>query len=76
MSAGGVYRGVAKNAASMSNSLPSTESMRHRDYCCGIHGAARERKGIKRGTSAARRRYEKTVIAEGLEEADDQERGL
>ena len=27
------------------------------DHCCGIHGAARERSGIKRGTSAARRRY-------------------
>jgi hypothetical protein len=32
------------------------------DHCCGIHGAARERKGIKRGTSAARRRHDKEVI--------------
>ena len=32
------------------------------DHCCGIHGAARERKGIKKGTSAARRRYGKQLI--------------
>lgn len=32
------------------------------DHCCGIHGAARERKGIKKGTSAARRRYDKALL--------------
>ena len=37
-----------------------------RDHCCGIHGAARERKGIKKGTSAARRRYEKELIDQEL----------
>jgi len=39
-----------------------------RDHCCGIHGAARERKGRKRGTSAARRRHEKELIRGELEE--------
>jgi hypothetical protein len=36
------------------------------DHCCGIHGAARERKGIKHGTVTARRRWDKTVIQQAL----------
>lgn len=72
MSAGGVYSRVAKNAATMANTLPSTQSMRHFDNCCGIHGAARRRKGEKRGTSAARRRFDKEVIKEVCEELDNE----
>jgi hypothetical protein len=66
VSAGVVYERVERNAASMVGPLPSTQSVRHRDWCCGIHGAARHRKGIKRGTSAARRRFEKVVIQREL----------
>lgn len=62
MSASGVFSKVQYNAATMSNSLPSTESERHMDNCCGIHGAARRRKGIKRGTVAARRRLDKQIV--------------
>lgn len=62
MSAGGVVRKIQRNDGSMHNGLPSSESMKRNDYCCGIHGAARERKGIKRGTSSARRRLDKAVI--------------
>ncbi len=68
MSAKSVYRQVVKNAASMSNGLPSTQYLKMFDHCCGIHGAARERKGIKRGTSAARRRYEKDLIRRELDD--------
>ena len=39
------------------------------DHCCGIHGAARERKGIKKGTSAARRRYDKGLVEKEMEQA-------
>lgn len=56
------------NASSMANSLPSTESMRHRDACRGIHGHAKARRGIKRGAAAARRRFDKEVITRELEE--------
>ena len=62
MSAGGVMKHVQVNDQSMYNGLPSTESMRHRDWCCGVHGAAKWRRGIKKGTSAARRRYGRKVI--------------
>lgn len=70
MSAGGVKEHVRRNAASMSGKLPSTQSMRHYDWCCGIHGAARHRKGIKRGTSAARRRVDKELISRELKNED------
>ena len=42
----------------------------HYDHCCGIHGAMRERRGIKKGTSAARRRHAKTLIQRELTEND------
>lgn len=69
MSASEVMSRVKKNPASMANGLPSTESVRHYDWCCGIHGAARHRKGVKRGTSAARRRDEKRIIRAAMEES-------
>lgn len=53
---------VKRNDKSMGNGLPSAQERKTYDQCCGIHGAARERKGIKRGTNAARRRYEKDLI--------------
>lgn len=62
MAAGETMRRVKKNSSRMSNTLPSSESIRHYDWCRGIHGAARNRRGIKRGTSAARRRNDKEVI--------------
>ena len=63
----GVVKRVQDNDASMYNALPSTAVTKYEDHCCGIHGAARERKGIKRGTSAARRRHDKQVIKEEVE---------
>lgn len=53
---------VLRNDASMSNSLESSSAVKREDQCCGIHGAIRERRGAKRATSAARRRYEKKLI--------------
>lgn len=53
---------VDKSPQTMANTLPSSESIKHMDWCCGIHGAARWRRGAKRGTSAARRRLEKDEI--------------
>lgn len=64
MSAGGVMNRVKNNDATMANTLPSAESVRHHDWCRGIHGAAKARRGIKRGTSAARRRHDQQVIKE------------
>ncbi len=69
MAAGKSYGRVVRNDASMGNMLPSAKHGQHHDYCCGIHGAARERKGIKRGTSAARRRHDKLVIKDEQYEA-------
>jgi len=46
MSATSAMDRVKFNDSSMHNSLSSSESMKHHDHCCGIHGAARERKGI------------------------------
>lgn len=71
MSAKLVLRRVEYNSATMANTLPSSESVKRRDKCCGIHGAARERKGIKDGTSSARRRYDKRIILLSLEEIYD-----
>mgnify|MGYP001564356166 CR=1 FL=1 len=67
MSAGGAMNRVTVNASSMHNGLESTQSIKHCDWCCGIHGAARFRRGLKRGTSAARRRLDKKVIVEASE---------
>jgi len=47
---------------SMSNNLMSTNDMRHRDNCCGIHGAARARKAIKSATVHLSRRRAKELI--------------
>lgn len=71
MSAGGVKARVLNNPATMKGDLPSTQSMRHRDWCCGIHGAARFRKGIKKGTSAARRRVDKEIVEREVNDLDD-----
>lgn len=57
-----VDRKVKKSASSMYNTLPSSESLRHHDWCHGIHGAARWRRGIKKGTSTARRVLEKKEL--------------
>ena len=67
MSAKAVLLKVKQNSASMANTLPSTHVLKHYDHCCGIHGAARERNGIKNGTSAARRRNDKDVILQEIE---------
>lgn len=53
---------VAKNDGTMANTLMSTKDLKAYDHTCGIHGAARERRGAKKATSAARRRHEKTLI--------------
>jgi len=38
------------------------------DQCRGIHGAMRERRGAKKATSSARRRHDKNIIVQALEE--------
>lgn len=62
-----VGKRIQFNDGSMYNALPSSESMKRYDMCHGIHGAARERKGIKHATIAARRRHDKQVIQDQLE---------
>ena len=59
---------VLRNDRSMHNNLASTERVKHWDWVRGIHGAARARKGAKRATSAFRRRNDKRVIQEQLEQ--------
>lgn len=70
MSAKGAINRVQINDASMANGLPSTAEIRRGgwDYYCGVHGIMRERRGIKRGTSAARRRHDKQVVRDHLEQ--------
>lgn len=60
---------VEQNDQSMSNGLPSSRKSDWRHcYCRGIHGAARERKGLKHAKVTARRRHDKEVIKEQLNE--------
>ncbi len=68
---------VMINDASMCNALMSSEDVaRELDCCCGIHGAMRERRGAKKATSAARRRYEKEIIERELKEFEDEQTQL
>lgn len=46
----------------MANTLMHTDDLKGYDHCHGIHGAAKERKGCKKATSAARRRNDKEII--------------
>ena len=58
---------VSKNPRSMSGKeLPSTDYLKTFDHCCGIHGAARERKGLKHAKVTARRRVDKEIVEEEL----------
>lgn len=57
---------VRANDASMHNGLMSSKDAAGYDQTCGIHGAAQERKGAKKATSAARRRHDKEIINEEL----------
>ncbi len=66
----GLCKEVAKSPGSMNGELPSTRSRKRYDHCCGIHGAARERKGIKHARTTANRRYAKLLIEEELNEVD------
>lgn len=59
---------VLKNPNSMANTLPSAQERKGWDQCCGIHGAARERKGAKHGASTQRRRLDKQIIESSLDE--------
>lgn len=70
--ASGLMKTVARNDRTMAKGLPTTESMRHYDNCCGIHGAARRTKGAKHGLVCARRRHDKEVIQQGLEDAEQE----
>ena len=73
MSANGVLNDIKRNDRTMSNGLPSSESTKRDDQCCGIHGAARRRKGIKKGTNSARRRNDKNIVSCELEEMEDEQ---
>ncbi len=59
---------VMVNDRSMHNGLESSERMKGWDHCCGIHGAARTRRGAKKATSAARRRFDKELIRAAMDE--------
>jgi hypothetical protein len=63
---GKIYH-VKNNPNSMSgDTLFSAQEMKIYDHCCGIHGAARERKGAKHGASTYRRRLDKELVTEEL----------
>lgn len=64
MSASGVMRHVRRSDSSMANTLPSAEAWKRWDWCCGIHGAMKARRGIKHATACARRRNDRNVIDE------------
>jgi hypothetical protein len=65
MSGGGVKSKVQHNDRTMANTLPKAKFWPS-DNCCGIHGAAKKRAGIKHGTVCARRRHDKEVIQQEL----------
>ena len=61
---------VLNNPRSMANSLPSSEwlvKVWGADFCCGIHGAMRWRRGAKKGASTQRRRQGRDVIERELD---------
>jgi len=66
----GIKKTVRKNPRSMANALPSAQELKGRNQCCGIHGAARERKGLKHAKVTARRRLDKEIIEEALGEIE------
>lgn len=59
---------IRHNDRFMQGNLASSEEMKALDCCCGIHGAARHRKGIKHATVTARRRNDKEIIRQEQEE--------
>lgn len=59
-------------SGSMTNKIPSSQEMKHYDNCCGIHGAARLRKGMKHATVTERRRHEKDIINEQLAQLSEE----
>ena len=72
MSAKTVVNRVNNNPNGMGGTLPKSSSsdVIHdwcMCFCCGIHGAARHRKGIKKGTHSARRRQGQQYIKDELE---------
>jgi len=67
MSASGVMKRIKSNDRSIKGNLPSAKDFPNCS-CCGIHGLARQRKGIKHGTHGARRRNNKHVIEEQFED--------
>lgn len=62
-----VHLCITRNDRAMGGRLETAEWMKHLDWCHGIHGAAKWRKGIKKATSAARRRLEKKLIIKEME---------
>lgn len=70
MGAGSVKRRIQHNDETMANTLPKAKFWPS-DNCRGIHGAAKTRAGIKHGTVCARRRHDKEVINQELEEIED-----
>lgn len=59
---------VSQNDSTMANTLMRTRDLKRMDQCRGIHGAMKERRGAKKATSAARRRHDKKVIIQSLED--------
>lgn len=59
---------VVKNPSTMSNTQLSAKELSSYDQCRGIHGAARQRKGVKKGTNSARRRLDKKIIDVSMDE--------
>jgi hypothetical protein len=74
VSASGVRKRIEKNEARMGGHLASASQWTSCTVC-GIHGAARARRGIKKGTNAARRRHERELVQAGLQEPIEAEPG-
>lgn len=67
MSASGFNKYVQVHPGSMSGHLKSTNELKMYDHCCGIHGAARERRGLKHARITALRRQAKREIENSIE---------
>lgn len=66
MSAKRLIKKIRHSDSSMENNLPSSEDWKNYEQCSGNRSGEKKRKGIKKATSAARRRNDKKIISENL----------
>lgn len=62
-----VDKRIARNDATMANTLPPSKEVQSWAWCHRKQEAARARRGVKRGTAATRRRSERQRLRESLD---------